>query len=393
MNARDRNAEGVMIEQRDVAYMAQAIQLAERGRYTTQPNPRVGCIIVAGEEIVGRGWHMAAGQPHAEVYALREAGARAKGATAYITLEPCSHHGRTAPCTDSLIKAGVQRVVAAMRDPNPLVSGQGFAQLREAKVDVSIGIAAPAAMALNAGYIRRMESGRPKVTVKIASSLDGRTAMADGESRWITGESARADVQRLRAASGAVMTGVGTVISDDPSLNVRLGEPLVGPLGEPVPWHQPLRVVLDSRLRISPRARMLTLPGSTLIYTASADPGRAGALEEAGASVRVTEPGSMVNVHSVLADLAAREVNDVLVESGPHLAGSLIEAHLVDEIVMYFAPHLMGDNGLGAFHLPSVGKMSDRVPLVIEDIRAVGRDWRVRARPDYGEAAVPQQTG
>ena len=366
--------------------MTRALGLARQGWYTTMPNPRVGCVLAQDAAIVGEGYHERAGQAHAEVQALAQAGARARGATAYVTLEPCAHHGRTGPCSQALIEAGVRRVVVAMRDPNPLVAGRGLQLLREAGVEVEEGMLGAQAEALNPGFILRMREGRPFVTVKIAASLDGRTAMADGESKWITGAEARRDVHLLRAASGAVMTAIGTVEADDPNLNVRLDAvagdarvALAGKRREP-----PLRVVLDSHLRISPRARMLSLPGETLVFCAldSNESERAEALTEAGARV-ISMPGDdgQVDLPAVLTELARREVNDVLVEAGATLNGALLESGLVDELLLYFAPHLMGDAARPMFHLPEVHNMAQRLELDILDTRCVGRDWRIRARP------------
>lgn len=367
----------------DHAFMARAVQLAELGRFTTDPNPRVGCLIVRDGHIVGEGWHRRAGEPHAERHALIEAGERARGATAYVTLEPCCHQGRTPPCTDGLLEAGVARVVCAMVDPNPLVAGRGLRLLAEAGVAVETGLLEAEARALNPGFIKRMEQGRPYVRCKLAASLDGRTAMASGESQWITGEAARRDVQRLRAGSSAILTGIGTLLADDPSLNVRLGaEELPGMRpGEGI--RQPLRVVLDSRWRTPPTARILTLPGTTLIVGAVDDPRRMAELKGAGAEVYLC-PGDSgrVDLGALMSELARREINEVLLETGPTLAGAAISEGLVDEILIYLAPHLMGDAGRGLFSLPGIDRMRDRIPLAIVDVRAVGRDLRVTARPE-----------
>lgn len=370
----------------DHCYMARALALAERGRYTTQPNPRVGCVVVNDGRVCGEGWHMLAGRPHAEVHALRQAAGAARGATVYISLEPCSHQGRTAPCTDALLAAGVGRVVMAMEDPNPLVSGSGMAQLRERGVEVSIGVSEAAARALNKGYISRMERRRPWVRIKLAASLDGRTALADGVSRWITGEAARRDVQYLRAESGAILTGVGTVCADDPSLNVRLEGELPGAPGEEaVGWQQPLRVIADTALNTPPTARLLRLPGQTLIFAAGDVPARRAALEASGAQVRVAGRGiaGYVDLGALLEELARLEVNDVLVEAGPTLAGALLAEGLADELIVYLAPHLLGDDARGMFRLPGIASMADRIALDIQQVRAVGADWRITAVPVY----------
>jgi diaminohydroxyphosphoribosylaminopyrimidine deaminase/5-amino-6-(5-phosphoribosylamino)uracil reductase len=356
----------------DHRHMARALQLAACGLFTADPNPRVGCVLVRDGQVVGEGWHERAGEPHAEIHALEQAGAQARGATAYITLEPCSHHGRTPPCSKALIEAGVARVVAAMEDPNPLVAGSGLAALRQAGIEVSSGLLAAEAAQLNPGFVKRMRSGLPWVRCKLAMSLDGRTAMASGESRWITGEAARRDVQRLRARSSAVLTGIGTVLADDPSMNVRLDD-----TGE---LHQPWRVVLDSQLRMPAAARMLALPGSTRILTVETDAQKAAALAQGEVSV-VTLPGQdgRLDLAAVMRYLAEQQLNEIHVEAGPTLCGALLQAGLVDELVIYLAPHLMGDAARGLFHLPGLERMEQRVKLDIMDIRAVGDDWRITA--------------
>ncbi|MBI3571034.1 MAG: bifunctional diaminohydroxyphosphoribosylaminopyrimidine deaminase/5-amino-6-(5-phosphoribosylamino)uracil reductase RibD [Gammaproteobacteria bacterium] len=350
--------------------MARALALARHGLYTTDPNPRVGCVVVRDEKVVGEGFHERAGQPHAEAMAVRAAGDRARGATVYLTLEPCCHHGKTPPCTDALIAVGVARVVAAMQDPNPRVAGQGFTALTQARIKAESGLMQPDAEALNPGFIRRMKQGRPFVRVKLAASLDGRTALANGESKWITGAPARADVQHWRARSSAILTGIGTVLADDPSLNVRAFE--IG--------RQPLRVVLDSQLRMLPKAKMLTSPGTTLVVTASHDAARAAALRKAGAEVQVLEDKGRVDLAALMKMLAAREVNEVLVEAGATLSGALLEAGLVDELVLYQAPCLLGDAGHGLFRLANLTQMVGRPALEIKDMRAIGQDWRLIAR-------------
>jgi diaminohydroxyphosphoribosylaminopyrimidine deaminase/5-amino-6-(5-phosphoribosylamino)uracil reductase len=374
---------GAKLPGADHAYMARAVQLAELGRFTTDPNPRVGCLIVRDGMVVGEGWHRRAGEPHAERHALTEAGERARGATAYVTLEPCCHQGRTPPCTDGLLAAGVARVVCAMVDPNPLVAGRGLRLLAEAGVSVETGLLEAEARALNPGFIKRMEQGRPYVRCKLAASLDGRTAMASGESQWITSDASRRDVQRLRAGSSAILTGIGTLLADDPSLNVRLGaDDLPGKVpGEAI--RQPLRVVLDSRWRTPLNARILALPGTTLIVGAVDDPGRMAELKGAGAEVcRCPGDLAQVDLDALLNELGRREINEVLLEAGPTLAGAAASAGLIDEILIYLAPHLMGDAGRGLFSLPGLDRMRDRIPLAIADVRAVGRDLRITARPN-----------
>jgi len=356
----------------DARFMARALQLARRGLYTTDPNPRVGCVIVKDGKIVGEGWHERAGEPHAEINALNQAGKmNTHSAGVYLTLEPCCHEGRTPACAPALIKAGVKRVVAAMRDPNPLVAGKGFKQLEGHGIQVAVGLMEAEAEALNPGFISRMKRGRPYVRVKLAASLDGRTGMANGDSKWITSEAARADVQKWRARSSAILTGVNTVLADDPALTVR----------DFKTGRQPLRVVLDSRLSMSPRARMLRGEGKTLVVTAGEDVALAEALKKAGAEVaHISTPQKSVDLTALLKHLAWLEVNEVLVEAGATLCGALLRQGLVDELVLYYAPHIMGNNERGMFALPPLLRMSDRINMEVTDVRAVGRDWRVIAR-------------
>ena len=352
--------------------MARALQLARQGLYTTQPNPRVGCVLVKDGVVVGEGFHARAGEPHAEVHALRRAGEQAQGATAYVTLEPCAHHGRTPPCADALIKAGVARVVAAVQDSNPQVGGQGFARLHAAGIATESGVLEAEARALNAGFLRRMAGGLPWVRVKLAMSLDGRTAMASGESQWITGPAARRDVQKLRAQSGAVITGVGTVLADNPSMTVRAEEWQDWPEGlTPV---QPLRVIVDNQLRTPPAARILSLPGRTIMVTTSADAEKQAALKAAGAEVW-QQTGSRVELALLLRELATAQVNDVLVEAGPTLAGAFVAAGRVDELIVYQAPTLLGSAAKPLLELP-LATMVEQRRLRVLDARAVGNDWR-----------------
>ena len=355
----------------DREYMARALRLAARGLYTTDPNPRVGCVIVRDGSVVGEGWHVRAGEGHAEANALAGAGEAARGATAYVTLEPCCHHGRTPPCTGALIDAGVARVVIGMQDPNPQVAGEGVRMLEDAGIAVTRDVLAAQAAAVNPGFVRRMQTGRPFVRSKLAMSLDGRTAMANGESRWITGAAARRDVQHWRARASAVLSGIDTVLADDPSLNVRLDDAEV---------LQPLRVILDSGLRLPPVAKLLGLPGDTLVLTGSTDAGRRAALADAGAEI-VTLPllDGRLDLQAVFRYLGEREMNEVHVEAGPTLNGGLLQAGLVDELVVYLAPHLMGDAARGLFSLPGLETMDQRIRLSISDIRAVGEDWRITA--------------
>ncbi len=357
--------------------MARALVLARRGLYSTDPNPRVGCVIVNAGKVVGEGWHRRAGEPHAEIHALDEAGSRAGGATAYVSLEPCAHHGRTPPCAQRLAQAGVARVIAAMRDPNPAAAG-GLAALTHAGVDVAVGLFTQAATDLNPGFVKRVCGNGPWVRVKVAATLDGRTATSAGESKWITGSAARADVQLWRARSSAIVTGIGTVLADDPRLNVRL--PDVG--------RQPLRVVLDPRLRTPAQARLLREPG-VMIVAAHGDDGSAAALSQRGAEV-VSLPGAdgRVAIDALLGELAARSVNEVLVEAGPTLAGAFLDAGVVDELIVYLAPRLLGDTGRGMFALPGLERLRDGVELLVTDVRALGEDLRITARPAPTGAAA-----
>jgi diaminohydroxyphosphoribosylaminopyrimidine deaminase/5-amino-6-(5-phosphoribosylamino)uracil reductase len=362
-----------MFSGNDTVYMARALRLAERGLLTTAPNPRVGCVLVNAGTVVGEGWHERAGEPHAEINALQQAGPRAAGATAYVTLEPCCHQGRTPPCTDALIAAGVARVVAAMEDPNPQVAGTGLATLRHAGIDTAAGLLAAAAEQLNAGFVMRMRQDRPWVRCKLAMSLDGRTAMASGESRWITGDAARRDVHELRARSDAIMTGIGTVLTDDPSLTVRLD-------GMDDGFHQPLRVILDSQLRTPPDAKLLELSGETLIISGADAADNEARLTRSNVSV-VTLPlqAGRLELPAVLKYLGTLQINEVHLEAGATLCGALLQAGLIDELVIYMAPHLMGDAARGLFALPGLEQMAQRIKLSINDVRAVGDDWRISA--------------
>ncbi len=354
----------------DSMWMARALRLAEHGLYGTSPNPRVGCVLVKDGEMAGEGWHAKAGEPHAEVHALHMAGSKAQGATAYVTLEPCSHHGRTPPCADALIAAGVARVVAAMQDPNPLVAGQGLERLRKAGIKVEFGLMEAAARELNIGFHARMTRGVPWVRSKIAASLDGRTALNNGESKWITSEAARQDVQHWRARSCVVLTGIGTVLADDPQLNVRS---MVTP-------RQPLRAVVDSALRLPPDAQLLRQRG-LLVYTAAEDAAKAAMLEQAGAQV-VRAPGAdgQVDLQAALRDLAARGANEVLVEAGSKLNGRLLKQDLVDELLLYLAPQLLGDLGRGMAALGELTALDQRIELEWRDVRHAGRDLRIMAK-------------
>ena len=438
----------------DRRHMTRALDLARRGLYSTDPNPRVGCVIARGEHVVGEGWHRYAGEPHAEIHALAAAGGDSRGATAYVTLEPCLHTGRTGPCTRGLIEAGVAKVVAAMPDPDPRVAGQGFAELAEAGIEVETGLLEAPARALNRGFVSRHERGRPWVRCKLAATLDGRTATAAGESRWITGEAARADVHRLRAQAGAILTGIGTLLADDPRLDARLED--TGCSVPPV--RPPIRVIVDSRLRTPPAARVLSAPGDVLIATTggvttagigmasrdvaegSIDGGIAGkpghshaaatgggvaagddgiaegpidggvagtpghppaattdddartgaaarrrALVEAGAEIMtLPDAGGRVSLPALMTALSGRGINEVHTECGPALAGALLESALVDEIVVYLAPVLLGDAARGMFALPGVASMRDRIGLEITGVARLGADLRIDAVPKAG---------
>jgi diaminohydroxyphosphoribosylaminopyrimidine deaminase/5-amino-6-(5-phosphoribosylamino)uracil reductase len=368
-----------MFSEFDRTAMQRALELAARGLETTDPNPRAGCVIARGERIVGEGWHERAGEAHAEVVALRAAGNAAIGATVYVTLEPCSHQGRTAPCSLALTAARVARVVYAISDPNPLVNGRGAEALRAAGISVEPGLLEAEALELNAGFIKRMRSGRPFVRVKLAMSLDGRTALADGTSRWISGEPARADVQRWRARSSAVLTGAGTVLADDPRLDVRLPEPAGG-----APRRQPLRVVLDGRLRTPSEARLFTVGGEVLVLTglSSLDETRAAALSARGARIE-TLPASdgRLELPAVLDRLGELEMNEVLVEAGPTLAGELVQQQLADELLLYVAPKLLGPTARGLLEIPAPRELKDASAFRVFDTLPVGDDLRLRLRP------------
>jgi len=374
------------IKDLDTDYMARALQLAQKGQYTTHPNPRVGCIIVKNNQIIGEGFHQRSGEPHAEINALlqlQQSQAKqssAQGATAYVTLEPCSHTGKTPPCANALIEAGVSRVVLAMQDPNPQVAGKGIERLRQAGIEVEVGILEEQARALNAGFIKRMEKGLPWVRVKLAMSLDGKTAMASGESQWITGSEARRDVQFLRAKADAVLTGIGTVLTDDPSLNVRLSADELDIMGD---VNQPKRVVLDSQLQTPLDAKLFKIEGDTLIITTKKDEALAQKLRSQGAEVLLLEKNESARLplKTVLKTLAQHEINEVHIEAGATLCGALIQENLVDEIIIYMAPTLMGADARSLLNFSGVDAMSDKINLEITDLRAVGKDWRISAKP------------
>jgi diaminohydroxyphosphoribosylaminopyrimidine deaminase/5-amino-6-(5-phosphoribosylamino)uracil reductase len=364
----------------DEYYMSRALQLAELGTGSTDPNPKVGCVLVQNNSIVGEGWHRVAGGNHAEINALLDAGEAAKGATCYISLEPCCFHGRTPPCTNSLIKAGIKHVIIAMLDPNPKVSGKGVEQLKSAGIKIKIGVLQQQANNLNIGFITRMSKNRPYIRAKMAMSLDGRTAMASGESQWITGASARVDVQKLRAYSSAIMIGVGTVLADNPSLTVRENE-FPNYIEKPEYLLQPLRIIIDQNLSMPITAKMLNLPGKTIIFTATDDAESRETLEQNNAYV-VYLPNLKggVNLHAMCNYLGEQGINDVLLEGGSTIAGAMLSAGLVDELIIYMAPVLMGNKAMGLFSLP-LDMMKQKINLEIKDIRAIGDDWKITARP------------
>jgi diaminohydroxyphosphoribosylaminopyrimidine deaminase / 5-amino-6-(5-phosphoribosylamino)uracil reductase len=368
----------------DERMMRRAIALAQLGRYTADPNPRVGCVIARDERVVGEGSHRKSGEAHAEALALANAGEAARGATAYVTLEPHCHRSRTPPCTDALIRAGVKRVVCGTLDPNPKVSGAGVKQLVASGVAVETGLLEAEVRELNLGFEKRMTHGVPRVTVKIAMSLDGRVALANGVSKWITGEPARADVQHLRAAASAVLTGIETVIADDPQLNVR--DPSIELLGR-----QPLRVVLDTRLRLPPAARMLAMPGHTVVFTASEKLAHAGELQGAGAEIvgAPLDADGHVDLQNVLAELGRRECNDVLVEAGPTLAGRFLQLGLADELIVYIAPIVLGSEARAMALLPPLDRIEDVLRYTVRDMQRIGADVKLTLRPESAAPAHP----
>lgn len=369
----------------DAVFMARALQLAARGLFTTGVNPRVGCVLVKNDQVIGEGWHERAGEGHAEVMALRDAAQRghdAKNATAYVTLEPCAHHGKTPPCSEALINAGVCRVVAAMEDPNPLVGGKGFSLLQAADIAVAAPLMAAEAESLNVGFVKRMRTGKPWVRLKMAGSLDGRSALANGQSQWITGPEARIDGHRFRARAQAIITGVGTLMADDPVLTVR---DVVGPVGQtasqPVPLAPPLRVVVDSHLRMPTTARILQ--GGCLVATALMDNAKTAALRSAGAEVvHLPDANGRVDLAALLNHLAERGVNEVHVEAGSRLSGVFLKSGLVDELLLYMAPNVLGSDARGWFDDLGLTSLEQKVMLKFQDVRMVGADLRLIVRPD-----------
>ena len=366
------NSAAVSWTDADRQAMAHAFALAQRGLYSTDPNPRVGCVLVKDGELVGEGWHERAGGPHAEVNALRAAGAAARGATAYVTLEPCNHQGRTGPCSVALLEAGVARVVFALDDPNPRVAGGGAARLRNAGVQVEVGLMTTASEALNPGYLRRMRTGLPFVRVKLAMSLDGHTALASGESRWITSATARKDAQLFRARSSAIVTGVGTILADDPALNVRIDES----------DRQPLRVVLDSHLRTPSDSRIIHREGDVLIVAVHDDADRRHSLERQRAAVQIVGArDGRPDLRLVLQLLGERGMNEIWVEAGATLAGAFVRERLCDELIIYIAPALLGQGARALLDLPALASLEQKLTMRFTDCRMVGDDLRVTAQP------------
>ncbi len=349
-------------------FMQRALALAERGLYTTQPNPRVGCVIVQNNKIIAEGWHQVAGLAHAEIHALQQAGELARGATCYVTLEPCSHYGKTGPCCEALIKAGIVRVVAAMQDPNPQVAGQGFARLQAAGIVCEVGICEAEAKALNPGFIKRMETGMPYVRAKLAMSLDGRMALANGQSQWLTSEAARQDGHIFRARSSAIVTGINTVLIDNPQLTARLEQQT----------YYPLRVIIDTQLRMPVTAACLSLPGKTLIATCNVDLAKHQALLQAGAEILVLPSvNNKVNLTILLKELANRQCNEVHIEAGAILTGAMVQEKLIDELVCYIAPKLLGDKAQAALQLPKFVDLAEVTQLKIISTEKIGEDIKL----------------
>lgn len=367
----------------DAAWMARALQLAAKGLMTTGVNPRVGCVLIKDGQLIGEGWHERAGEGHAEVMALRDAECRgndATGATAYVTLEPCAHHGKTPPCAEALINAGVSRVVAAMEDPNPLVAGKGFALLQAAGIEVATPLMAAEAEALNIGFVQRMRQGKPWVRLKMAGSLDGRSALANGQSQWITGPESRADGHRFRARAQAIITGVGTLLADDPRLTVRDVDLPVGQSGEPVPLAPSVRVVVDSHLRMPTTAKILQ--NACVVATASTDPAKTAALQDAGAEVVcLPDANGRVDLAALLDLLATRGVNEAHVEAGATLSGTFLKSGLVDELLVYIAPVVLGCDARGWFDGLDLVSLDQKSTWQFHDVRMIGGDMRVMARP------------
>ena len=377
----------------DHTYMTRALQLAEQGLYSTAPNPRVGCVIVKDGKIVGEGTHFKAGEPHAEVFAIRQAGEQAKGATAYVTLEPCNHTGLTPPCSQAIVDAGISKVIAAMQDPNPQVVGSGLAHLQAHNIETASGLMQTQAEALNPGFISRMTRQLPFIRSKIAASLDGKTALNNGASQWITSEPARLDVQHWRARSCAILTGIGTVLTDNPSMTVRTSTNTPSPLmgegwGEGVATRQPLRVIVDSQLQTPIDAKILQ-GGNVLIAFASDAQHKSDALLNAGAELLcIPNDSGKVCLNTLLSHLAAREINEVLVEGGEGLNGALLALNLIDELLIYYAPKLMGSAAKGMFDMSALTAMKQAINLQVLDMRQIGVDIRLCAKPVFRPVLV-----
>ncbi|HSH86204.1 MAG TPA: bifunctional diaminohydroxyphosphoribosylaminopyrimidine deaminase/5-amino-6-(5-phosphoribosylamino)uracil reductase RibD [Methylophilus sp.] len=353
----------------EIQWMALALRQAERGLYTTSPNPHVGCVIVKDGKLIGEGAHLKAGEPHAEVHALRQAGTDVKGATAYVTLEPCSHYGRTPPCAHALVEAGIRRVYVAMQDPNPLVAGQGIAYLQDHGIEVHAGLLEAQAQALNPGFVLRMAQQRPYVRLKVAASLDGKTALANGVSQWITSPASRRDVHHWRARSCAMLTGIGTILHDNPSLTVR----------DVDTSRQPVRVIVDSQLRIPLNAKVLE-QGHAIIAFAQAPEDKIARLQALGVqTLALPDAAGQVDIAGLLQQLAQQQLNEILVEAGAGLNGALLQTGLVDELLLYYAPKLMGTTGTGMFTLPAFTEMSQSMDLDLKDVRQFGQDIRIQA--------------
>ncbi|USH01850.1 bifunctional diaminohydroxyphosphoribosylaminopyrimidine deaminase/5-amino-6-(5-phosphoribosylamino)uracil reductase RibD [Grimontia kaedaensis] len=367
----------------DSQMMLRAIDLAKRGIYTTAPNPNVGCVITQGDDITGEGFHFRAGEPHAEVHALRIAGDKAKGATVYVTLEPCSHYGRTPPCADALIAAGVSRVVCAMVDPNPKVAGRGIQRMRDAGIQVDVGLMQAQAEALNPGFIKVMKTGLPFVQLKLASSLDGRTALANGQSKWITGDEARADVQVFRAQAGAILSTSQTVLDDNPSLNVRWEQLPTAVKAEYSQdnLRQPIRVILDTHRKVAKEAHLFSLEGEVIVVTAS----QTDSEIEAVKVLTVAKEAGQLDLNNTMRALTANGINHIWVEAGATLAGSLLNAGLVDELIVYQAPKLMGNDSRGLVNLQGITCMSEVPAFELTDVTCIGNDVRLRMQKPQPE--------
>ncbi|PHM28163.1 bifunctional diaminohydroxyphosphoribosylaminopyrimidine deaminase/5-amino-6-(5-phosphoribosylamino)uracil reductase RibD [Xenorhabdus budapestensis] len=373
----------------DETYMSRALELAYQGRFTTSPNPNVGCVIVKDDQIIGEGFHLRAGEPHAEVHALRMAGNKAEGATAYVTLEPCSHHGKTPPCADALIAAGISRVVVAMQDPNPQVAGRGLYKLQQAGIAVEHGLMMEQAEILNKGFLKRMRTGFPYLQLKLGASLDGRTALASGESKWITSAEARQDVQKLRAQCSAILSSSATVLADDPSLTVRWNE-LDAETQSVYPQEllrQPIRIIVDSQNRVTPQHQVVQQPGQYwLVHTDSAGSDKdeqhwTENIEQVVERIVLPTHGAGVDLVLLMMQLGKRQINSVWAECGPTLAGALLSLGLVDELILYIAPKVLGNNARGLFVIPELQKLSDAPEFTLMDVKQVGPDVRLRLRP------------